>query len=300
MTQTVKEKFDVYSAVTNQIIQAIENGTDGFQMPWQRSGLAVERPTNIASGKMYRGINTVALWACGINHNFASGLWGTYKQWKDAGAQVRKGEKSSVVVFYKELLDETDREMIAQGLTLENTRCVARASRVFNVAQVEGYEPEDLDTSIDPINALDKAEEFITSTDASIDIGGERACYRVQEDKILMPDRCRFTGTKTSNPTDSWYSTLFHELTHWTGAQHRLDREFGKRFGDDAYAMEELVAELGAAFLCAEIGISQEPRKDHACYLAHWLRVMKGDNRAIFTAASNANKAATYLTGLSS
>ena len=114
-----------------------------------------------------------------------------------------------------------------------------------------------------------------------------------------MPDRHRFIGTETSTATEGWYSTLLHELTHWTGASHRMDRTFGKRFGDDAYAMEEMVAELGAAFLCGDLGITAEPRPDHAAYIENWLRILKADRKAIFTAASAANKAAEYLAGLS-
>ena len=110
-----------------------------------------------------------------------------------------------------------------------------------------------------------------------------------------MPDRHRFVGTETSSPTEGWYSTLFHELTHWTGSSNRLARDFGKRFGDNRYAMEELVAELGAAFLCAELGISPQPRQDHACYINNWLQVLKQDSKAIITAASQASKASDYL-----
>lgn len=110
-----------------------------------------------------------------------------------------------------------------------------------------------------------------------------------------MPDRYRFIDTKSGTATEAWYATLLHELTHWAGASHRLDRQFGERFGDDAYAMEELVAELGAAFLCGDLGITAEPRADHAAYIDSWLRILKGDRKAIFTAASAANKAAEYL-----
>ncbi|MFA6032215.1 MAG: zincin-like metallopeptidase domain-containing protein [Myxococcota bacterium] len=114
-------------------------------------------------------------------------------------------------------------------------------------------------------------------------------------DSITMPDRHRFVGTKTSTATEGWYSTLLYELTHWSGAEARCARTFGERFGDDAYAMEEMVAELGAAFLCGDLGITAEPRADHADYIGHWLRILKGDRKAIFTAASAANKAAEYL-----
>ena len=148
---------------------------------------------------------------------------------------------------------------------------------------------------IDIIIACENAERFIVSTNAQINIGGARACYSPSSDTISMPDRHRFVGTETSSPTEGWYSTLFHELTHWTGSSSRLARDFGKHFGDNRYAMEELVAELGAAFLCSELGITQQPRADHACYINNWLQVLKQDSKAIITAAGQASKASEYL-----
>ena len=147
--------------------------------------------------------------------------------------------------------------------------------------------------------ASQAAEAFIAATDAKISIGGDRAFYRPSADIIAMPDRHRFIGTETSTATEGWYSTLLHEMTHWSGASHRMDRTFGKRFGDDAYAMEEMVAELGAAFLCGDLGITAEPRPDHAAYIGNWLRILKSDRKAIFTAASAANKAAEFLANFS-
>ncbi len=141
----------------------------------------------------------------------------------------------------------------------------------------------------------ERAERFMTSTDAMIRHGGDRAFYSPAGDHIQLPDRERFTGTDTSTAEEAYYATGLHELTHWSGAPVRLDRDKAKRFGDGAYAFEELVAELGAAFLSADLEVSNEPRADHAQYLAHWLDILKGDKRAIFTAASLAQKAATYL-----
>ena len=128
--------------------------------------------------------------------------------------------------------------------------------------------------------------------------GGERAFYNRKDDEIVLPDRHRFTGSVTLTPTESYYATLLHELTHWSGAKHRLDREYGKKFGDEAYAFEELVADIGAAFLCADLGIYNEPRADHAQYLSGWLKLLKQDSRAIFTAAKAANVAGDFLHGL--
>lgn len=295
MTNSTSSRFDVYEAITNQIVSAIEAGAGQVQLPWHRKGAAIYRPVNVASKNAYRGVNTVALWAAADAQGFANGVWGTYRQWQDQGAQVRKGEKSSLVIFYK---DYAPAEGIASDDDPER-RFVARASRVFNVSQVEGYVSPEAEVSVDRIDPSQTAEALIAATGAKISIGGDRAFYRPSADIIAMPDRHRFIGTETSTATEGWYSTLLHELTHWTGASHRMDRTFGKRFGDDAYAMEEMVAELGAAFLCGDLGITAEPRPDHAAYIENWLRILKSDRKAIFTAASAANKAAEYLAGLS-
>jgi len=289
------ERFDVHQHVTNQIITAMEAGAGNWQMPWHRSAHALTRPANIASGKAYRGINILALWVAAAANDYAHGLWGTYRQWQERGAQVKKGEKSSVIVFYKEL------EVAREDAPTETDKVLfARASRVFNVAQVDGFtlpagEDEPQEDRIEPIDA---AEAFTAATGARIEIGGSMACYRPGNDTITMPERRLFIGSETSSATEAWYSTLLHELTHWSGAKHRLERDLSGRFGDDAYAMEELIAELGAAFLCAELGITPEPRADHAAYLAGWLKVMKADKKAVFTAASAASRAADYLGAL--
>ena len=301
MTTSSKERFDVYTAITNQIITAIEAGSgDNVQLPWHRNGGSIQRPTNILSKKAYRGVNTVALWASAYCQQFDHGLWGTYRQWQEKGAQVRKGEKSSIIIFYRDLQPhERDTQSPGDDGDRGNRFFVARASRVFNVAQVDGFELPAIEPSIDRIDPCVAAEAFIASTGANITVAGERAFYNRTSDSITMPDRHRFVGTKTSTATEGWYSTLLHELTHWSGAESRCDRTFGKRFGDNAYAMEEMVAELGAAFLCGDLGITAEPRADHAEYIGHWLRILKADSKAIFTAASAANKAAEFLTRLS-
>lgn len=295
MTTSTSSRFDVYEAITNQIVSAIETGAGQVQLPWHRKGSAIYRPVNVASQNAYRGVNTVALWAAADAQGFADGIWGTYRQWQDRGAQVRKGEKSSLVIFYKDYAPD---EGSASDEDTER-RFVARASRVFNVAQVEGYVSPEAEMTEDGIDPSQAAEAFITATGAKISIGGDRAFYRPSADIIAMPDRHRFIGTETSTATEGWYSTLLHEMTHWTGASHRMDRTFGKRFGDDAYAMEEMVAELGAAFLCGDLGITAEPRPDHAAYIDNWLRILKSDRKAIFTAASAANKAAEFLANFS-
>ena len=298
MTTSSHERFDVYTAITNQIITAIEAGSgDNVQLPWHRNGGSIQRPTNIASRKAYRGVNTVALWAAADACGFEHGIWGTYRQWQEKGAQVRKGEKSSLIIFYSDL-DPSESTSSDNGDEQQSRFFVARASRVFNAAQVDGFEIEPSEPAVDRIDPCERAEQFIQATGANIATGGTRAFYNTASDSITIPDRHRFVGTATSSASEGWYSTLLHELTHWSGASSRCDRTFGKRFGDNAYAMEEMVAELGAAFLCGDLGITAKPRADHAEYIGHWLRILKADSKAIFTAASAANKAAEFLTRL--
>jgi len=171
---------------------------------------------------------------------------------------------------------------------------VARASRVFNASQVDGYQLPEL-PHIEPVERIARAEYFLTATRATILHGGERAYYRPSTDEIRIPDEGRFIETASRTRTEGYYSVILHELTHWSGAPTRCDRQLRNRFGDDAYAMEELVAELGAAFLCAELSITAETRLDHAQYIATWLDVLKADNKAIFAAAAKANEAVSYL-----
>ncbi len=291
----MQKKLDVHQAVTDQIIAAIEDGVGDWQMPWHRSGEGLNRPVNVDTGNHYRGVNVVSLWASAHLRGFTTGSWATYRQWANRKAQVRKGEKASLIVFYKEI--DIDRETDA-GQSESDTVLFARASWVFNADQVDGYIPDQISAPTVAVTPIEQAEEFIRVTAADIRHGGNRAFYRHSEDFIQMPACDRFIGSATSSATESYYATLLHELTHWTGHAKRCDRQFGERFGDNAYAMEELVAELGAAFLCADIGVSPELRPDHAQYIEHWLKVMKADKKAIFTAASQAAKAADFLKAL--
>jgi antirestriction protein ArdC len=284
-------RFDVYRAVTDKIVKAIEAGAGDFVMPWHRSGPSIGRPTNANTGMQYRGVNIVALWAEATLAGFGSGLWASYQQWQNVGAQVRRGEVGSTIVFYREI--EHDRSPHPEPDMEEQRRFVARASRVFNAEQVDGWQ-DDLEPA-PPIDPIAAAEDFVAATRATIRHGGQGAYYDQRDDLIVIPARERFIGTPTSSPTESYYATLLHELTHWTGAEHRLKRQFGKKFGDPDYAMEELVADLGAAFLCADLGITSEPRPDHAQYLSFWLNLLKQDARLIFTTARLANQASDYL-----
>lgn len=283
-----RNRFDVYASVTDIIIKAIEAGPGEFLMPWHRSGNVIGRPRNAATDAGYRGVNVIALWAAALLGGFSSGVWATYRQWRALGAQVRRNEKGSVILFYRPLTPKTPEE------EEPNLRFVARASWVFNSDQVSGWDPP-LPTTVGEAERIAEAEQLIARTGAEVRHGGEEAYYSPRYDRIHIPDLARFIGSPTRTATEAYYATVLHELVHWTGAPHRLNRSFGQRFGDHAYAFEELVAELGAAFLCADLGLANEPRPDHAAYLAEWLEVLSRDKRAIVTASHLAADAARVV-----
>lgn len=319
-TSSGKNGFNLYQSVTGQIIELIETSQAcGRELPWHRAGADIFLPVNATTGSRYQGINVVSLWASAEINRFTTGTWATYRQWQSIGAQVRKGESSTLGVFYKKYVpnrkagagtaDERNgnlKEGSESGLRAEDSeedprpRWFARAFRVFNADQVDGYEPDEHSEELPEeslVERIERAEAFVETTGATIGHGGGRAYYNPSGDYIQMPGMVRFRDTETSTATEGYYATLFHELTHWSGHKGRLGRDLTGRFGDAAYAMEELVAELGAAFLCAELGISAQPREDHAGYIAHWLEVMREDAAAIFTAAAKASEAAQYLSG---
>lgn len=284
----------IYESVTRQIVDAIEVGAGTCVMPWHGSVVPMAMPKNAATGMPYHGVNVVALWAQAANKRLMSGYWASYQQWRKLGAQVRGGERGSLVVFYKKLHGEPEN---GPADAVDAPRLVIRYSHVFNAAQVDGWEhPNPARLSEVEVNA--QIEAFVRATKADLRHGGIEACYRRREDYIAMPKPERFTGTPTSSPTEAYYAVLLHELTHWTGAPHRIDRVFGKQFGDREYAGEELVAELGAAFLCSAFGIVNAPRPDHATYISHWLDILDRDNRAIFKAAGMAQQAVEFLRAL--
>ncbi|HYM33519.1 MAG TPA: zincin-like metallopeptidase domain-containing protein [Candidatus Cybelea sp.] len=290
-------KPDLHRSITEKIIKAVEAGAGEYRMPWHHDGGARSRPINAASAKLYRGVNVVTLWCEAARRRYRSSYWATYRQWRDLGAQVQKGEKGALIVFYKKV--EAPPAADEKEEAKDHRKFVARASFVFNADQIDGcYLPPPPARNL--VTALEGADSFICAIKADIRHGCPMACYQPAGDYIEMPAREHFIGTPTSTPTESYYSTLLHELIHLSGAAHRLNRDLSTRFGDQAYAMEELVAELGAAFLCAELGIANDPRPDHAAYLAHWLRVFDRDAKALITAASKAAVAADYLTRLAS
>lgn len=283
-------RTDIYTEVTNTIIAAIENGLDGkFEMPWHQINRI---PENAKTGNCYQGINIPLLWVYQIKNEYRLPVWATYKQWAEIGAQVKRGEKGAPVVFYKTFEIEAE-----DGQDDPQTLIFARHSTVFNAAQVEGYDGAARVEAPSPalIENIGSADRLVQESAADIRHGGDQAYYVPAQDYIMMPARSMFKDTTTSTATENYYSTLFHELTHWTGAKHRLDRLNTAKFGGKDYAFEELVAELGAAMCCASTGVTSSPREDHARYIQNWLHALKSDKRFIFSAASQAQKAVDFL-----
>lgn len=289
MTTSSQPRLDVYSRVTAKIIADLEQGVRPWQRPWSADHAAehITRPLR-ANGQPYRGVNVLLLWGEALAKGYSAPHWMTYKQAESLGAQVRKGEHGSLVVYANSISKtETD----DHGQESERAISFMKGYTVFNVEQVDGLPAQftSKPTPPQPVQRIEQAEAFFAATGATIQHGGNRAFYAPSRDLVQMPPRESFRDA------ESYCATLTHELTHWTSHPSRLARELGKRFGDHAYAAEELIAELGAAFLCADLGITPETRDDHAAYLAHWLQVLKADNHAIFTAASQAQRAADFL-----
>ncbi|MCO6388257.1 ArdC family protein [Aliihoeflea sp. 40Bstr573] len=288
-------KIDIYQRVTDQIVAELENGVRPWLKPWNAEHAAgrITRPLR-ANGVAYRGINILMLWASAVEKGFAAPLWLTYKQAQELGGQVRKGEKGSPVV-YANTITRTEQDADT-GEDVEHNIPFMKAYTVFNAEQVDGLPAHFYalqEPALDPVARIEKAEMFFAATRADIRHGGNQAYYAIGEDRVQMPPFEAFRDAQ------SYYATLAHELTHWTRHPSRLDRSFGrKKWGDEGYAKEELVAELGAAFLSADLDITPEPRADHASYIASWLKVLKDDKRAVFTAAAHAQRAADYLTSL--
>ena len=292
---------NVYDTVTANIIAAIEAGAGQFKMPWHRASTSNDLPTNAATGASYSGSNILTLWVAGMAKGYTSNRWATYKQWAALGAQVRKGEKSTTGIYFTMLEREQAGATVPETGKAGKAKLVpfARAFYLFNAEQVDGYTDSTTVTATltDNTQPMLAADAAVAATGARITHSGSRAFYRPSTDEIYVPERAAFTGTATSTATESYYSTVLHELAHWTGHSSRLDRNFTRstRFGDEAYAGEELVAELAAAFLCARLGITNAPRLDHAQYLQAWLKVLKADSRAIVRASSDAQKAADFI-----
>jgi antirestriction protein ArdC len=266
-------KFDLHQNITDGIIAAIEEkGT----LPWVRPWTSAGRPRNGISQKPYSGINHLLLSIAGAQ--FGSQEWFTFNQARDAGGTVKKGSVGYKIVFWNIIKKE-------DAMGGEETFPLLRYFTVFNRDQIDGLPaPKVAERSFTP---LDEVESFVAATGASIAHGGDRAFYSLATDSITLPNRTSFVSET------AYYATLFHELVHWTGHKSRLDRPLANRFGSPEYAEEELVAELGAAFLCAECGVDGQTQ--HPEYIASWLTALKNDKRFIFKAASAAKKAVGFV-----
>jgi antirestriction protein ArdC len=287
---------NVYDRVTNKIIADLEQGVCTWQKPWNGENIGT-RPLR-HNGEPYNGVNILLLWDAMLDKGYLNPIWMTFTQAEQYNAHVRKGEKSTFIV-YSNKTTKTDIDE-KTGETLEKEVSFLKGYNVFNAEQIEGlpeqfYQPALTQTEINIEKRLDKVEQFIRNTRALIRKGGNRAFYAERKDYVQMPSMDSFKDS------EGYYATLLHELSHWTKHKNRLDRSFGhKKWGDEGYAKEELVAEIGAAFLCADLGITPEVRKDHVAYIDHWLKALKNDRKLIFSAAAHAGRAADYLKNLQS
>lgn len=280
-------KIDLYQSVTNRIIAALEAGTTPWLCPWSRGG-GDAVPANLVSGRLYRGINVLLLHLQALQCGYPVSRWLTYRQAQALGAQVRRGEQGTPVVFFK-LLELAAGERTADATSADpKVVPLLRAFTVFNAAQIDGLPPGLLPA---PPSAdwlpVDQAEAVLIHSGAQIRHGGEQAFYHPAQDLIQLPERGRFEDA------EAYYRVALHELTHWSGHAARCNRPLQGRQHIEAYAFEELVAEIGSAFLCGHCGLPGSLQ--HASYVEHWLQALRSDRRLIFTAAAQAQKAADYL-----
>jgi antirestriction protein ArdC len=280
------QPFDIHQDITDRIIEAMEQARSTGRRLWDSQP---SLPMNLTTGKPYSGVNVLMLWSAGLQHAYTSPCWLTYKQAADKGGQVRKGEHGTLCVFYKPWEStETNHET---GETETTRGAVLKSFRVFNLDQIDGIEAPAREPRA-PFQAIEEAERILQASPAKIIEGGTQAYYVPVRDAIYLPPREAFI-----NP-EAFYSTALHEMTHSTGHKSRLDRDFSGRFGDAAYAFEELIAEMGSAFLAADMGIIGSTLQDHADYLTHWIKILRDDKKAILTAAAQASKAHGFIKGL--
>jgi antirestriction protein ArdC len=293
-TMQNSERQDIYTRVTAKIIASLEQGVRPWMKPWSGENAAarISRPLR-HNGTPYSGINILMLWGASVEHGFTSPSWMTFRQALALTAHVRKGEKGSLVVYANTF---TRTEEDADGQEIDREIPFLKGYTVFNVEQIEGL-PEHYYAKPEPrftnVQRIDHADAFFAATQADIRYRGGRAYYAQEADYIQLPP------IESFRDAESFYATLAHESIHRTKHPSRLNRDFGRKvWGDEGYAREELVAELGAAFLCADLELTPEVQEDHASYIATWLQVLKNDTRAIFQAAAFAQRAVDYLHGL--
>lgn len=283
----------LYQEITDRIIADLERGTVPWVKPWGRAKAGLGLPRNAATGRFYSGINILILWGAVIERGYPSQNWLTFRQALSLGGIVRKGERGATVVHADRFIPKYEKERAkAEGDEPHSVPYLKRFT-VFNVAQCDGL-PAHLHAVAEPLperQIIPQAEALIRSSGADFRIGGERAFYTLSGDYIQVPPQPAFFKQI------DYYRTALHELGHWTGHPSRLARDLSGSFGTKAYAREELVAEIAAAFVCSSLAI--EPTVRHADYIGSWLKVLREDNRAIFRAASYASKAADFLLGVS-
>ncbi|MFB9984992.1 ArdC family protein [Mesorhizobium kowhaii] len=279
----------LYQEITDRIVAELERGTVPWVKPWGRANAGLGLPKNAATGRCYSGINILILWGAVIERGYPCQNWLTFRQALILGGNVRKGERGTTIVHADRFVPKDEKERASDDG--EEPRAIAYLKRftVFNVAQCDGL-PEHVRAAAEPLperEIIPQAEALIRSSGADLRIGGERAFYMPGSDCIQVPPQPAFFKQI------DYYRTCFHELGHWTGHPSRLARDLSGSFGSKVYAREELVAEIAAAFVCSSLGI--EPTVRHADYIGSWLKVLREDNRAIFSAASRASKAADLL-----
>lgn len=290
------QRADIYSRITDRIIEELASGVRPWMKPWNAANTEgrITRPLR-HSGQPYSGMNVLLLWSEQMSRGFSSSMWMTFKQALELGAAVRKGETGSTVVFASRF---TKSEADGTGGEVDREIPFLKAYSAFNIEQIDGlpehyyHRPAPV---LDPVTRIEKADLFFRNTGAVIRHGGNQAFYAPSPDLIQMPP------FETFKDAASYYATLSHEATHWTAPNYRVGRDLSRYSKDKTErAREELVAELGSCFLCADLGIAPElePRPDHASYLQSWLKVLADDKRAIFQAAAHAQRAAAFLHGL--
>ncbi|WP_315927477.1 ArdC family protein [Mesorhizobium sp. SP-1A] len=286
-------RTDIYARITDRIVAELEKGVRPWMQPWHSTNAIgrVTRPLR-HNGQPYSGMNVLLLWSEAIARGYTAPIWMTFKQALEVGGAVRKGETGSMVVFASRF---TKTETDARGEEFDREIPFLKAYTAFNVAQIDGL-PDHYyaraEPVRDPVERIARADRFFANTGAVIRHGGDKAFFSPGGDFIQMPPFATFRDAA------SYVAVLSHEATHWTAAPHRVNRDLS-RYGKDRSerAREELIAELGSCFLCADLCIvpELEPRPDHASYLDSWLSVLAGDKRAIFQAAAHAQRAVAYL-----
>ncbi|MDT7487280.1 ArdC family protein [Citrobacter koseri] len=281
-TKCSQNKTDIYQTVTDNIIKALESGVKPWKCPWRRNGLVSGIPSNYTTGDTYSGINIMLLWCGAAQQGFQDSRWMTYNQAKSAGAQVRKGERGTMAIFYKTLEKERGDGEVEHIPMLKHFI-------VFNAQQIDGLPQDDSDAQSvpDTFDPLPQVESLFEHSGAKITERGQQAFFRPATDEIYLPERHLFSKA------EDFYATGLHELVHWSGHKPRLNRDMKGRFGSEEYAFEELIAELGSAFLMADLGLDGDVQ--HESYIASWLTKLRNDKRYIFQAASAASKAHRYL-----